>query len=60
MFDALGILIGLYAAWSACTGEVFVKSRAWGRTLRRAEEPRYFWAVISVYALLALATVFVF
>lgn len=60
MFDALGVLVGLYAAWGAYTGEVYAKSRAWGRTIRREDEPRYFWAVIGIYALLALALVLVF
>lgn len=60
MFKVLGVLVGLYTAWAAVQGEVFAKHRAWGRTVRRDETPKYFWAVIAVYALLALALVLVF
>jgi uncharacterized BrkB/YihY/UPF0761 family membrane protein len=60
MFKVLGLLVAAYTAWAAMRGEVFAKHRAWGRTVRRDESPKYFWAVIGVYALLALALVFVF
>lgn len=60
MFKALGLLVGLYTVWAAVRGEVFAKHRAWGRTVRREETPKYFWAVIAVYFLLAMALVFVF
>ncbi len=60
MFKALGLVVAVYTAWAAMHGEVFAKHRAWGRTVRREETPKYFWAVIAVYALLALALAFVF
>ncbi len=60
MFKALGVVLALYTFYSAQRGEVFAKHRAWGRTIRRGEEPRYFWGVIGIYALLALALFFVF
>ncbi len=60
MFKLLGALVALYTAFAAVRGEVFAKHRAWGQTIRRDERPRYFWAVIGVYSLLALALVFVF
>lgn len=60
MFELLGALVAIYTVHAAVRGEVFAKHRAWGRTIRRDEQPGYFWAVIGVYALLALALVFVF
>jgi len=60
MFKALGILLAIYTAYAAAQGAVYAKHRAWGRTIRRSEEPRYFWAVIGIYGVLALALVFVF
>jgi len=60
MFKALGILVAIYTAYAAVQGAVYAKHRAWGRTIRRSEEPRYFWAVIGIYGALALALVFVF
>jgi hypothetical protein len=60
MFKLLGILVATYTAYAAAQGEVFARHRAWGRRIRRSEEPRYFWVVIAIYGLLALALVFVF
>lgn len=60
MFKALGILVAIYTAFAAAQGAVHAKHRAWGRTIRRREEPRYFWTVIGIYGVLALALVFVF
>jgi len=60
MFRLLGIVVAIYTAYAAAQGEVFAKHRAWGRTIRRSEKPGYFWAVIGVYGLLALALVFIF
>lgn len=60
MFKLLGVLVALYTAYAAARGEVFARHRAWGRTIRRDEQPGYFWAVIGIYALLALALAWVF
>ncbi|HRF83183.1 MAG: hypothetical protein J0L89_08735 [Xanthomonadales bacterium] len=60
MFKALGILVGLYALYAALTGEVLAKSGPWGRTVSRADSPRYFWVVVAIYAALALALLTVF
>ncbi len=60
MFTALGIVLGIYTAYAAARGEVYVKHRAWGRTVSRGEEPGYFWTCIGIYAGLALALVTVF
>ncbi|WP_146908100.1 hypothetical protein [Arenimonas daejeonensis] len=60
MFKLIGVLVALYTALAVLRGEVFAKHRAWGQTVRRDERPRYFWAVIGVYSLLALALFFVF
>lgn len=60
MFAALGIAVGVYTLYAAYRGEVFVKAGAWGRTVTRADEPRYFWTCIAIYGGLsvALSTVF--
>ena len=60
MFKILGALVALYTAHAAFRGEVFARSGLWGRTISKAESPRYFWAVIGVYALLAAALLTVF
>lgn len=60
MFKMLGVLVAIYTLFSAYRGEVYAKHRAWGRTITRAAEPRYFWAVIGIYGLLGLALMFVF
>lgn len=60
MFKMLGLLVGLYALHAAVTGRVYAKSGPWGRTVSRAESPKYFWVVIAIYAALALALATVF
>lgn len=59
-FKGLGILVVLYTLYSASRGEVYAKSGVWGRTIRRGDSPRYFWAVIVIYAGLSLALIFLF
>jgi hypothetical protein len=59
-FDLLGVLVGIYAGYSALTGSVFAKHRAWGRTVYRDQTPWAFWSTIVVYALLAVALVVIF
>ncbi len=60
MFKALGIAVGLYAAYAAARGSVYAKSGAWGRSITRASSPRYFWTVIAVYAGVSAALLIVF
>jgi hypothetical protein len=60
IFKLLGVLVALYTAYAAFTGEVFAKSGPWGRTVSRQESPRYFWIVIVIYAGLSVALVTVF
>jgi hypothetical protein len=60
MFKMLGVVLAIYALYSAQRGAVYAKHRAWGRTILRDEEPGYFWAVIGIYGLLSLALMFVF
>lgn len=60
MFKLLGVLVGLYTIHAALRGEVYIKSRAWGRTVLRVEEPNYFWVVIAIYGALAIALLTVF
>lgn len=60
MFDVLGLLVGAYTLYAVVTGDVYVKSGPWGKTVSREESPEYFWVVIAIYAALALALVTVF
>ncbi len=60
MFKGLGILIAIYTAYAISQGEVFAKSGIWGNTVSKTESPGYFWAVITVYALLSIALMTVF
>jgi len=60
MFKALGVIVAVYTLYSAQRGEVYARHRAWGRWIRRSEEPRYFWVVIGIYGLLSLALMFIF
>ncbi len=59
-FDVLGAAVGAYTAYAAWRGSVVAKSGPFARTILRSERPRYFWAVIAVYAGLALALIFIF
>ncbi|MGQ0544518.1 MAG: hypothetical protein ACT4P3_04190 [Betaproteobacteria bacterium] len=60
IFKALGALVGLYALYAAASGSVYAKSGPGGRTVSRRDEPRYFWAVVAVYAGLSVALLTVF
>lgn len=60
LFDMLGVCVGAYTAYAATTGRVFVRHRAWGRSVLRSDEPRYFWVCIVVYGLLSVALITVF
>lgn len=60
MFQLLGIVILAYTACSAMTGIVHAKSGMGLRTVRRAGSPGYFWTVIGIYTLLALALLTIF
>jgi len=60
IFKGLGLLVAVYTVYAALSGSVYAKSGAWGRSVTRANAPRYFWAVIACYALLALALLMIF
>jgi hypothetical protein len=60
MFKVLGVLVAIYTLYAASKGEVFAKSGPWGRSVSRAESPRYFWVVIAIYGALSLALLTVF
>ena len=57
MFKVLGVVLALYVAYAAITGEVIAKSGPGMRRVRRVESTRYFWTVIAIYAALALAMI---
>jgi len=60
MFKSLGILVCLYTAYAAFSGEVYAKSGAWGRTVSRQDSPEYFWVVIFIYGCLGTALITIF
>lgn len=60
MFRLVGVLLALYTAYAAISGEVFAKSGISGRVVLRAESPGYFWVVIVIYAALSAALITVF
>jgi hypothetical protein len=60
LFRALGIVVALYVAYAASTGEVYAKSGMWGQMVQRAESPAYFWVIIVIYAGLSVALMTVF
>lgn len=59
-FKALGVLVGLYAAYAAATGKVYARSGVLGRTVTRQASPVYFWVVVIIYAGLGIALLTVF
>ena len=60
MFMLLGIAVGLYTTFAACSGSVYAKRGPGGCMVVRAESPVYFWAIIACYAALAIALVAIF
>jgi hypothetical protein len=60
VFKILGVVVIVYTVYAATRGEVFAKSGPWGRVVARDTSPRYFWAVIVIYAGLGLALLTVF
>ena len=60
MFKLLGVLVGLYTLYAALACNVIVKCGSWCWTIARVDSPRYFWTVVAIYALLALALVTIF
>lgn len=60
MFKGLGVLLAIYTLYAISQGEVFAKSGVWGNTVSKVDSPKYFWAVILVYALLSIALIMVF
>lgn len=60
MFDALGILVCLYALYAAGSGQVFAKAGFRGRMVSRQDSPEYFWVVTTIYAGLGIALLTIF
>jgi hypothetical protein len=60
MFKLIGVLLALYTLFAALKGEVYARSRAWGRTITKAETPAYFWVVIGIYAALSVSLFVIF
>ncbi len=60
MFEPLGLLVGLYAAYAALRGEIYAKAGPGARRVSRDESPEYFWIVVAIYAALSVALLTVF
>ena len=60
MFKILGALLAIYTVYACFAGEVYAKAGAGGRTVSRQESPRYFWVIVTIYAVLSVALVSVF
>src|SRR5690606_15004745 len=60
VFDLLGVLLAIYTAYAAVSGQVYARHRAWGRTVVQSEEPGYFWSIIVIYGLLSVALIVYF
>lgn len=60
VFKLLGVLVALYVAYALSIGEVYAKRGIWGAASTRAEQPVLYWSAMVVYAILALALLFVF
>lgn len=60
MFKLLAVLLAFYIVYGLATGRIYAKSAVWGRSYRRAEDPRGYWSTIVVYCLLTIALVLVF
>jgi hypothetical protein len=60
LFKFLGVLLAIYTAYAAYRGEVYARSRWWGKTIERDAQPTYFWVVIVIYFGLSVALLTVF
>lgn len=60
MFKGLGGLVAIYTIYAIGRGEIFAKSGIRGVTISKADSPKYFWLVATVYALLSIALLAVF
>lgn len=60
MFVVLGMVVAIYTAYAALSGEVVVAEGPGARRVRRGESPRYFWVCIAIYGGLSLAMMTIF
>jgi hypothetical protein len=55
LFTFIGTLLIIYVIYAIARGEVYAKSRAWGKRIYRDDAPREFWTVIFIYTALSIA-----
>lgn len=60
LFKGIGVLVFIYTLYAVYTGEVFARDKWTGRMFRKADEPKYYWAVIVIYFGLSIACYFFF
>ena len=60
MFKTLGVLVCLYALYSAYSGKVYAKAGIRGRMVSRKDSPEYFWVVTAIYIALGIALLTIF
>lgn len=60
MFQGLAILLGLYIIFCLFEGKVDAKHGIKMVSVSREDSPGYYWIVMTIYTLLALAMFFIF
>ncbi|MBL1141531.1 MAG: hypothetical protein HND53_05800 [Proteobacteria bacterium] len=59
-FKGIGVLVFIYTVYCVFKGNVYAKDKASGRTVIRADEPKYYWSIIIIYFGLSIACFFFF
>ncbi len=60
MFDALGVIVAVYAVYCLLTGRVYARRGIGGESIFREASPVRFWTVVGIYFALAVALIAVF
>ncbi len=60
MFKIIGAALAVYVCYAVVHGSVYAKAGVSARNVLREDSPGYFWVVITIYAALSLALVFLF
>ncbi|HET6349234.1 MAG TPA: hypothetical protein VFH88_09135 [Candidatus Krumholzibacteria bacterium] len=60
MFKGLGIVVCLYALYSAYSGKVYAKAGIRARMVSRKDSPQYFCVVTVIYVALGITLLTIF
>ena len=58
LFKGIGLLVFIYSLYCLFAGEMYVKDKWFGRTVKQSEEPGYFRTVIVCYIAVSVAFFF--